>query len=176
MRISLVRHYRVIKKFPNHFLVRHPELVRWFEEYESAPVATPEWREPDTSWDICYCSPSERAILTARHIHDKALNIAPVLNELNTLHRLNKEIRLPFLLWGLKIRNTSLSDNPDTRDFKLKIKIFVNEVVQYEHQNILIVSHYFVMKYLQDELFELGFDGPKTHSPRNGQVYVYERP
>jgi broad specificity phosphatase PhoE len=42
-------------------------------------------------------------------------------------------------------------------------------------EDVLIVSHGGIMMFMRKELMKLGFTGPKFGTPKNGEVYVFER-
>lgn len=175
MKIGLIRHFKVKQSFPNKFLVSYDELVKWFDDYESAEIEYPMFDKNDVNWIKCYASSSERATKTAKHIFSGDIIIVDELRELSVLPLMNNKLRLPVLLWGILIRRKSVSRNSLTEQFKNKITFFIDELLKGSEKEVLIVSHGLVMIYLQRELIARGFMGAQFRDPVNGKVYVYER-
>lgn len=175
MNITLVRHFRVQQPFPKGFLVNYDQLVNWFDAYEAASIEIPASALPARNWTVCYASPTKRAIETAGHIFNGNIIRHDALKELNILSLLDPKRKLPFLLWGIKIRNISVSTNPITDAFRKKTSLFMDELLAAQESDVLIVGHGFVMMQLQQELLRRGFTGSKFRNPRNGQPYVYRK-
>jgi len=173
MKIGLIRHFKVKKAFPKKFLIGFSELKKWFDEYELAEIEFQRLDSEKTKWDICYCSPTQRTIKTATSLYDNKPIIINELKELNVLNLMNKKLKLPFIVWGLLIRNKSLANNELTIDFKKRINSFIDVLLSKDQENVLIVSHGFVMMYLQKEFKKRGFTGDNFKSPENGKVYEY---
>ncbi len=173
MKIGLVRHFKVDQPYPAKFLIGHQEVTEWFARYESSDVTPNQLDISHHSWDICYASTASRAFKTACYLYAGPIMPVEELKELNTLPLLNKKLRLPLLFWGILLRNKSFSENDITRPFRNKIKLLLDNILAGEEKNVLIVSHGFVMMFLQIELQERGFSGDKFKYPRNGQLYVY---
>jgi len=116
-----------------------------------------------------------RAITTASHIYQGEIVKVAELQELNVLHRLPDQIRLPFFIWGLIARFKSQSSNRDTDKFKNRIKDFVKQLIVSNEKNILVVSHWFAMRVMREELMKNGFVGDDIKSNEYGVLYVYEK-
>jgi len=172
MIIGLVRHYKVEKAFPGKFLVSYEEVKKWFDDYEFADIARPASSPDSEEWDECYCSPAKRALETAQNLHTHP-KVSDDLNELNVLRLLDQKRKLPFIYWGILIRNKSLARHAMTIDFEKRIVRFVDQLLQKEVEKVLIVSHGFVMIYLQKELLKRGFASPKIRIPKHGKVYRF---
>lgn len=178
MKIGLVRHYKVKKDYPSSLFIGYNELVKWFEDYECVDVEVIDSKDGSQSakWEVCYSSPAERAIKTAKNIFENEPLISDKLRELNVLPLINKRFKLPFLAWGIIIRNKSLAENEITSKFKAGIASFVEKLLSEDKKEILIVSHGFVMMYLQKELKRRNFTGENFKNPENGKIYVFESP
>ena len=175
MKIALVRHFKVKKKFPKKFLVNYSELTKWFEEYNLAEIEYNPSNLNDNQWNVCYSSPAKRAIETTLILHDSKPLIVSELKELNVLSLMNRKLRLPFIIWGILVRQKSLSNNEITSLFKKDISSFVDLILSKNESNVLIVSHGFVMMYLLKELKKRGFVGRNFNTPINGKIYKYEQ-
>lgn len=174
MKIGLVRHFKVNHPFPKKWLISHPELVTWFAEYDQAEVeATP--IDPLGDWNYCYTSSATRAIKTARHIFAGDITEVDALKEADLLPLLNKDFRLPMLVWATIARLSFSFPNDIRKNFKRGISDFVDNLLINHDQNGLIVSHRLVMACLQDELRKRGFEGNGFSSPEYGKVYILEK-
>src|SRR5687767_2385775 len=150
MRIGLVRHFKVNQAFPEKRLLTKSDVINWFADYDSTPEI--EYKKVDLSniqWKYCYSSPMLRAINTANYIFDGQITEIPELKELDILHRLSDKWKLPFLAWGLIVRIKSFSPNKDTAAFKNEIIAFVDKIIAGNESDVLIVSHWFVMRVIR---------------------------
>ena len=174
MKIGLVRHYKVKKAYPKKFLVSYAELIKWFYEYDLAEIECNK-SVKTTEWDVCYSSPSKRAIETAMDLHKSKPLIINELKELNVLDLMNEKLKLPFIIWGILIRNKAFSNNKITNDFKKELNLFIDFLLLKSDKEILVVSHGFVMMFLKKELEQRGFSGDKFKLPVNGKIYEYNK-
>lgn len=176
MKIGLVRHFKVNHPFPGKRLLSKSEVIQWFAEYDNTVHL--EYKAVDlgvTNWRRCYSSPMIRAVKTANHIYNGAIVEIPELKELDILHRLPDSLKLPFMIWGLIVRIQSFSSNSDTNKFKNSIIHFIDSVIADNEDDVLIVSHWFVMRVIQKELIKRGLAGDSFKSNDYGTLYVYER-
>jgi broad specificity phosphatase PhoE len=175
MKVGLVRHFRVKHAYPENTFIHYRELVKWFEHYESADV---EYKDVDMcgiKWHKCYASAAPRALKTAGHIFNGNIIKCNELTELAFLPLVNRKLRLPLVLWAMFIRYRALSSNHLTNQFKMRIKLFADELMANNNKNILICSHGFVMMFLQKELLQRGFKGNRFKTPANGKIYIFEK-
>lgn len=175
MRIGLVRHFKVKHPFPDKFLLTAEEVVQWFEAYEQAELDITPADLRNVSWEICYSSPLNRAVKTAKNIFNGEINISSSLTELSAAPFLYRKIRLPFLLWGLIVRVRSTSSGDEMNAFKQRINTLLDQILAGEEENVLIVSHVFVMQHLHKELIRRGFAGQAFRRPDHGIVYVFKK-
>ena len=173
MKIGLVRHFKVNHAFPDKFLLNAKEVIQWFEGYEAAELEINPVDLENISWEICYSSPLNRAVQTANHIFKDEITISPSLSELPANPFLYKKIKLPFLLWGLIVKIRSSSSGKVMDAFTTGINEFLEELLRGKDENVLIVSHVFVMQHLQKELIRRGFHGNAFNRPEHGKVYVF---
>jgi hypothetical protein len=168
MRIGLVRHFKVHHPFPDKKLLSKAEVIKWFEDYDNTENI--QYKTVDLhgiNWQRCYSSTMIRSVNTAKHI-------LPELSELGILHQLWDKIKLPFLIWGVIVRIKSFSSNPDTNKFKSGITEFIDQLLNRSEDETLIVSHWFVMRVIRQELIKRGFVGEKFRSNEYGTLYVFE--
>ena len=176
MKIGLVRHFKVNQPFPEKKLLSKSDVIKWFAEYDN--TANIEYKKVDLSdinWKHCYSSPMIRAVNTANHIYNGQISEIKELKELDILHQLSDRLKLPFIIWGIIVRIKSFSSNKDTSEFKNKIVAFIDDVIANNESDVLIVSHWFVMRVIQKELIKKGLYGDNFKSNDYGTLYVYER-
>lgn len=175
MKIGLVRHFKVNHPFPDKIFLSKSEVIKWFAEYDKTEnIHHKNVDLCNIDWKRCYSSTMIRAINTANHIYSGEIVKITELQELDIIHRLSDRIKLPFILWGLIVRIKSFSSNNDTDKFKNEIIAFVDKVIANDNSDILIVSHWFVMRVIRQELIKRGFVGDKFKSNEYGTLYVYE--
>jgi broad specificity phosphatase PhoE len=175
MKIGLVRHFKVNQPFPEKKLLSKSEVIKWFIEYDN--TLNIEYKKVDLSdinWQRCYTSPMIRAVNTAKHIYPGQIEEITALKELDILHRLSDRLKLPFILWGIIVRIKSFSSNKDTDEFKSGIIDFLDNVIANNQSDVLIVSHWFVMRTIRKELIKRGLSGNNFKSHDYGTLYVYE--
>lgn len=175
MRIGLVRHFKVDHPFPGKKLLSKSEVIKWFEDYDGTENI--QYKAVDLhgiDWKRCYSSTMIRSVNTAKHIYKDEITKIPELCELDILHRLSDKIKLPFLVWGLIVRIKSFSSNNDTDKFTQGIAAFVDKLISDNQEDTLIVSHWFVMRVIRQELIKRGFAGDKFRSNEYGTLYVFE--
>jgi hypothetical protein len=176
MKIGLVRHFKVNHPFPNRSLLPKSDVIKWFEEYDQTEdIQYKKVNLHGADWKRCYSSTMIRAVNTANHIHAGEIVKMAELQELSILHRLPDKIKLPFMIWGLIVRIKSFSANKDTNEFKNNIIAFVDKLIANNESDVLIVSHWFVMRVIRQELIKRGFAGNNFKSNEYGVLYVYGR-
>ncbi|MEP6795271.1 MAG: histidine phosphatase family protein [Saprospiraceae bacterium] len=175
MKIGLVRHFKVKHNYPTSWFVSKEEVLQWFEGYENAEIEYQQVNMGEIGWTSCYTSPSARAIKTADAVFSGNNIKTNALRELNILPLLNTKISLPFLVWAILVRIRSFSSNMITEEFKTRLFTFLDTIISEDNENVLIVSHGFVMMFLRKELLRRGFTGPGMMSPVHRRVYVFEK-
>jgi broad specificity phosphatase PhoE len=176
LKIGLVRHFKVNHPFPGKILLSRSEVIEWFAAYDSTDSI--EYKTVDLHnivWKRCYSSSLIRAVNTANHIYNGEILKIDELQELSILHRLSSKVKLPFLVWGLIVRIKSFSSNKDTDEFKNRIIAFIDKLIENKESDTLIVSHWFVMRVIRQELIKRGLSGDKFKSNEYGTLYVYEK-
>ena len=175
MKIGLIRHFKVRHSFPQKMLLSKAEVIQWFEQYDVAEVEIKDVDLCNAEWKRCYSSPMSRAMTTGRHVFKHDIIEVSALKELSILHLLPERIRLPFIIWGILVRIKSFSSHNELEAFRNNIRTFVDELLTKEEGEVLVVSHWFVMKVLKAELTKRGFSGKYFRSNEYGTIYVYER-
>jgi broad specificity phosphatase PhoE len=175
MKIGLVRHFKVKHNPPKKLLLSSAELTQWFNGYREAEIEPKAVDLRGVTWGKCFSSPLKRAIETADAIFNGEIKQVDALKELDLLPLMYKKLRLPLIAWAILIRMKSLSPNSITNEFGNQIQAFVEELLLDNDKNVLIVSHGFVMMFLQKELLKRGFRGDGFKTPSNGKVYVFEK-
>lgn len=175
MKIGLVRHFKVAQPLPKGFLIDFDTLSNWFDKYDEADVVTATVDMRNIAWQKCYASSMSRATKTARHIYEGPIQTHDDLREINVLGLMNKARKLPIMVWALIIKRKTFTRNAVSVEARDKLNAFVDTLLQQQEQEILVVSHGFVMMFLQKALTARGFSGETFGNPVNGKVYVFEK-
>lgn len=154
------------------------EFREWSEKYERSGVLKKHVDMYGTNWGICYCSDLQRAVTTAKEVYTGHVHIDQMLREVDNMPFMNSEkIKLPFAIWHIGGRFAwlfkSKSQPEGIRETRIRIRKFLRSL-DWEQDNILIVSHGFLIFNLIWELFRLGFQGKELKQVKNGILYVYE--
>lgn len=172
MKIGLIRHFKVRHPFPKKFFLAKPDVLKWFEEYDSAPLEYGEVKLWNETWQKCYASPLLRAQATARHIYRGDIALADELKELNILHLMPNWPRFPLVFWAMLVRIKYYSNHRDIAEFRQRLSRFIAKIIE-KDENVIIVSHWFVMKVLEKELSLRQFSGDKIKSGAYGKIFVF---
>lgn len=179
MKVALVRHFKVAWDLPGKKFITPRELNQWFNEYELSDVEVKEIDLAGVRWEKCFSSDLTRAIKTAENIFPGEIIKMEQLREIRPVVPINKEIKLPFLLYPLLLKAAWLVNNksqPETKtDVEKRAKAVLDEILSKGRKDILIVSHANFMKFLRKDLTNRGFQGPKFRTAQNGKVYIYQR-
>ena len=173
MRIGLVRHFKV--NCPHKKFMTAKEFKEWTEKYERSKVMVKPVEMNGITWDICYVSNMPRAITTAKEVYGGQLYIEKLLREVDTAPFIHADkIKLPFEVWHIFGRIAWLfkwESQPETRQATRKrVRQFLAKI-DYDNENILIVSHAFMIFNIQRELRRMGFRGNRFARVKNGVLY-----
>lgn len=176
MKIGLVRHFKV--KCPHKTMMTSKEFREWSEKYEHARVMKKEVNMYGINWDVCYSSDMERAVTTAKEVYSGKVTIDKLLREVDNMPFVHSErLKLPFPVWHVCGRLAwffkSKSQPESIRSTRRRIKKFLKQI-DWDAENILIVSHGFLIFNITWELFRLGFVGKSIRRVKNGLLYEYE--
>lgn len=175
MRIGLVRHFKV--NCPHKRMMTSGEFREWSEKYEVSKVIKKRVEMYGIKWDICYASDLPRAVVTAREVYSGNVNLDKLLREVDNAPFIRTErIRLPFEIWHVCGRLAwyfkSKSQPESVEDTRKRINQFLDNI-DWSRENILIVSHGFMLYNFQRELRKRGFEGEKVRAVKNGVLYQY---
>ncbi len=176
MRIGIVRHFKV--NCPHKNMMTSEEFRVWSEKYEHSGVFKNEVNMSGICWDICYSSDLARAVTTAKEVYSGNIFIDRLLREVDNAPFIHTEkLKLPFFVWHLCGRLAwlfkSKSQPESVRDTRHRVRKFFKKI-DWSHDNILIVSHGFLLFNLIHELFRMGFKGKELRHVKNGFLYIYE--
>lgn len=177
MRIGLARHFRIPhRKREMLDAAGYSEWLKWYDA--SHGPANP---IPDTgvAWDKCYCSDILRAKITAGRIFDGPTEETPLLREVPMAPPLETRLPMPLFLWETISRMGWMWEHrsqPESRTQTRKRASGMLQWIRDTHpdQNILVVSHGFLMQVLERELVKAGFRGAVPIHPKGGHIYVFE--
>lgn len=178
MKIGLVRHFKV--NCPHKYMMTSEEFREWSEKYEHAGVIKNRVNMYGITWDICYSSDLQRAVTTAKEVYSGNIYVDKLLREVDNAPFIHTEkFRLPFPVWHFCGRLAwffrSKSQPENIRDTRKRVRRFFRHI-DWSKDNVLIVSHGFLIFNFIFELFRLGFKGKEVHRVKNGLLYIYEIP
>ena len=175
MRIGLMRHFEV--ECPHKRMMSAKEFSEWVNLYDGSPIKAIDSEIQQKTWEKCYCSDLLRAIATAQHIYKGDITKTELIREVPVLPVFDSKIRLPYLFWLLAGRVAwfcSQQSQPEsikqTRD---RVKMFIASIL--EEDNVLIVTHGFLMLQMKEHLISMGFRGDEFKKAKYGKVYVFEK-
>lgn len=175
MKVGLVRHFKVNKSFPERILLSKSELVKWFEEYDNTiDINYKNVELAEINWQHCYSSPMIRAKNTAKYIYKGQIREVIELKELDLLPQLSERLKLPFMVWGFVLSIMPLLPNNEVDKFKRGISDFLDNLIVKNGHDVLIVSHWFVMKVIRKELIKRGLSGANFSYNDFGNLSIYE--
>lgn len=177
MRIGLARHFQIPHE-KGKFLDTdgYSEWVRWYDASHGPHCPTPRC---EVAWHKCYCSDIPRAKITAGIIYAGPTEESELLREVPLAPLLRTRLPLPVWLWqslsrvGWWLEHAS---QPETRSATRKRAARILEWIRGSHsgEDILLVSHGFLMQFLERELIKAGFAGRVPLHPKGGHIYVFE--
>lgn len=178
MKIGLVRHFKV--DCPHKIMMTSKEFREWSEKYEHAGILKKKVNMSGIKWDVCYCSDLERAVETAKEVYSGNIYVDQLLREVDNAPFIDSEnIRLPFPIWHICGRLAwffkSKSQPEDIHGTRRRVRKFFRQI-DWSKDNVLIVSHGFLIFNFIYELFRLGFMGKEVRRVKNGILYLYEIP
>ncbi|WP_026835738.1 histidine phosphatase family protein [Eubacterium xylanophilum] len=178
MKIGLVRHFKV--DCPHKVMMTSREFREWSEKYEHARILKKKVNMGGIKWDVCYCSDLERAIKTAEEVYTGNIYVDALLREVDNAPFIQSEkIKLPFPIWHFCGRLAwffkSKSQPENIVETRRRVRRFFKHI-DWKQDNVLIVSHGFLIFNFIYELFRLGFWGQEVRRVKNGVLYVYEIP
>ncbi|WP_195696709.1 histidine phosphatase family protein [Priestia megaterium] len=177
MKVALVRHYKVNKGLPENNRLSTDELVTWFQEYDESDITYGETDLNNIEWKRCFSSDMPRAHKTAKHIYKQEITLLPELREI-PMPIIPVKFKLPFILWALLFRMSGLINKQARKDMaetKRKVAAVLDRAISESEDDLLIVSHGGIMKFMRKELIKRGFKGPRFDIAVNGKLYLFEK-
>ena len=180
MKIGLMRHFKV-KRSKKTFLTAD-EFEELRENYKQAEPRADEGSNPkgeEVEWEKCFSSSLPRAKKTAGAVYNGEVIEKECLREVPLAPVTTKNIVLPHSLWlilGRLVHFFSHSSQPETREeTKERARQCIAEILEQEESKILVVTHGFLIRFLQKELLNRGFSGDKFTYAKHGDLYVFEK-
>ena len=176
MKVGLVRHFKVKQAYPTGRISAR-EVEHWCRRYDESDIEEGQTDLGGIAWSRCYSSDMPRAIRTAERIYGTDIHKMPELREIPA-PTFTTKWKLPLLGWALLIRMSWLFHAPtrhNIKDAKARINKALDEALARNDDNVLIVSHGALMKYLRKELRVRGFRGPNFGLAMNGKLYAFEK-
>ncbi|EIJ78223.1 hypothetical protein PB1_11704 [Bacillus methanolicus PB1] len=179
MKIGLVRHFKVIRGYPEKKIISQKELFQWIEEYETSDIEDGTVDLGGIEWTKCYSSDVHRAVKTAQQIFSGEIVKMKELREIPMYPLFNRNMKLPFLMWAILVRTAWLINHKSQLETKYDVEKRINSVLdlimQSQNENILIVGHGAFLMMMSKELLKRGFIGKKITRPENGKLYIFEK-
>ncbi|MFP4662722.1 MAG: histidine phosphatase family protein [Halanaerobiales bacterium] len=176
MKIGLMRHFKVLHS--SKTFMNSAEFEEWIKHYDKADIKTADIPESQVEWEICYSSNLPRAVRTAEAVYKDNIIQREILREVPIAPVVSKSIVLPNKLWltlGRLAYLFSHKSQPESIDeTRERAKRIISEISSLGESNVLVVSHGFLMRFLQKELVKNGFKGEKFTRAENGQLYLFE--
>jgi len=174
MKIGLVRHFEV--DCSHEFLMSAENFRKWASLYDCSPTKNVELLMSNT-WDKCYCSDLYRAVETANCIYKGTIIKSELIREVPIAPFMESNIRLPYIFWLMTGRLAWLCSHqsqPETKNqTNDRVKKFISGIMK--EDNVLIVTHGFLMVQIQKQLMERRFSGNNFTKAKCGKVYVFEK-
>jgi broad specificity phosphatase PhoE len=177
MRIGLARHYQITHR--KREWMNPAGFAEWIKWYDASVAEhTPQHPNPWT-WDKCYSSDLRRAAFTAGKLHAGPVEFTPVLREVPFAPFFKRGPHLPLYLWETLSRLGWVlghASQPESRkQTRIRVADFLEKLCSdCVGQNVLVVSHGFLMKCFETELSRLGYKGRVPYHPLGGRIYVFE--
>lgn len=177
MRIGLARHFPVSEPWPAGWRTA-AELNEWRVRYDAADVRPFPVCDETGRWSRCYTSDLTRAAITARALYRGEVIPLAALREAEFAPFATGGLRLPVRLWRTIFRIAWMTGHGSQRhlrdDFFARVRS-VADLVESQHDAVLLVSHAGMMFYLRKELLRRGFRGPGFQIAAHARVYEFER-
>lgn len=177
MKIGLVRHFEVVNS-RSKFMTSE-EFEEWTSIYDTAPVRQDYLDENQIKWEKCFSSDLPRALSTTKCIYKGEIIKTKELREVPISPILKTNIKLPFTLWCILGRMAWLyshkSQDETKAETEKRVRNFISHVISLQENNILLATHGFLMKYIQEYLLKQGFKGEKYVKAKNGKIYIFEK-
>lgn len=175
MRIGLIRHFEV--ECPHKWMMSAIEFSEWGNLYDGSPIKIMDLIIEQGTWEKCYCSDLSRTIETAQHIYKGDITKSELIREVPISPVFYSKIKLPYIFWLLAGRVAwlcSQQSQPETKNqTKDRVKRFISSIL--EEDNVLIVTHGFLMLQIKEQMINMGFRGDEFKKAKYGKVYVFER-
>lgn len=177
MKIGIVRHFKV--DFKAKRMMNSGDFEEYITSYDNASVIENEIDLGNNRWSKCYCSDLKRAIITAKSIYDKEIEITDLLREVKMYSVKKSQLKIPSFIWSISSRiawNLNHASQLETATYtRERAKEFLSKLDLNSDENILVVSHGFFLVTLMKKLKLLGFKGYIPRKMKNGYLYILER-
>ncbi len=177
MKLGIVRHFQI----PHNRMqiVDGTGFDAWAEWYDTTQVHARQVPAAGPEWGYCLCSDLPRAQFTAGTIFHGSIEVTPLLREVPFTAFLPRRMKLPLLIWQATSRVGWWLNRPSQREnraqTKIRIAAFVAKLMaEHRDENVLIVTHGFLMQWLEKELVAAGFKGKVPTRPLGGTIYLFK--
>ncbi len=178
MNIGLARHFQI--PHAKATWMNGSAFEKWSEWYDETEVHARDIPKAGKTWSKCYCSNLPRAKFTSQWLFEGEIEFTPILREVPYTNFLPRPIPFPLFMWTSMSRLSWYINHPWQNENRSatekRVREFVDSILL-KHGNaeeILVVSHGFLMQYLQRELHRRGFTGKVPVRPTGGIIYKFE--
>ena len=175
MYIGLVRHFKV--NCYNKMFMTSGDFEQWVKQYDNSDIIRDKFDIGEIKWHKCFSSDLFRAIKTSETIFSDGIIITQLLREVPLSPICKTNIKLPYAFWCMSARVAWFfqhkSQIETKNDTQRRVNEFLDIIENDSNNNILIVSHGFLMHIMQKELIKRNFSGQNIKRPKNGTLYVY---
>lgn len=176
--IGLMRHLEVDMPMPTGWLTAR-DLIEWRERYDIAELAHGcRASAGSIEWKRCLSSDLPRSIITAQQVFQGHIEMTPLLREPDVAEFRTGRLRLRQGAWRWILRTAWLTGHRSQRtardEFMQRIRTIASSLIAAQ-DDTLVVSHAGVMVFLQKQLRDAGFTGPRFRMPEHGRLYVFDR-
>ncbi|MEO7423559.1 MAG: histidine phosphatase family protein [Fibrobacteria bacterium] len=177
MKLGIVRHFQI--PHDRMQMLDGAGFDAWAEWYDTTDVHAKAVPAAGEEWNHCLCSDLPRAMFTAKTIFKGPIEVTPSLREVPFTSFLPRRMKFPLLMWQATSRVGWWLDHASQRETrsqtKRRISAFVAGLLaDHAGKNVLIVTHGFLMQWLEKELTAAGFKGKVPTRPLGGTIYRFQ--
>lgn len=175
--LGLARHFQI--PHSKRQWLSGPGFAEWIRWYDSSQAPHGERGNMHVTWHRCYSSDLRRAAFTAGKLHDGEVEFTPRLREVPFAPFFTKGPPLPLYIWETLSRLGWIMAHPSQpesrKQTRERVSAFLDTILAaHEGENVLVVSHGFLMKCFETELARRGYRGRVPVHPLGGEIHLFE--
>ncbi len=175
--LGLMRHFRVPHR-KNQWMDSRG-FAEWSLWYDRFDVTIPSGLSPLREWDVCFSSDLPRANKTAHAYFMGEVERWPSLREVPFAPLFKTKRLLPLVGWQVMSRMGWKWAHPSQEESRKqtlqRIELLLDELeAKHSDKKVLLVTHGFLMQFMQRSLRRRGYLGRVPLRPIWGQVYSFQ--